>query len=78
MMGVDKASAKNHTWRIAEATFFLIAIIGGSIGCILGMYIYRHKTKHWYFVWGMPLILIIQIALIGYLLLSPGISITIL
>ena len=63
-MGIDKKRAKNHEWRISEAMLFFFAIIGGSIGSILGMKLFRHKTKHWYFVWGMPAILILQIALI--------------
>ena len=61
IMGVDKSRAKRRKWRIPEATLFLVAIIGGSIGSILGMYLFRHKTKHWYFVAGMPVILVLQI-----------------
>ena len=63
LMGVDKAKAKKHAWRIPEATLFSVAILGGSIGCILGMFHFRHKTKHWYFVVGMPLIFFIQLAI---------------
>ena len=68
IMGVDKSRAKRRKWRIPEATLFLVAIIGGSIGSIAGMYLFRHKTKHWYFVVGMPIILVLQIiaALIMY------------
>ena len=66
-MGVDKAKAKKHAWRIPEATLFSIAILGGSIGSILGMFHFRHKTKHWYFVVGMPLIFFIQLAIAVYL-----------
>ena len=62
VMGIDKLKAKKRGWRIPEATLFIVAIIGGSIGSILGMHLFRHKTKHWYFVVGMPLILILQIA----------------
>ena len=61
MFAADKNKAQAHKWRIPEKALFLIAIIGGSIGAIAGMYIFRHKTKHWYFVIGMPLILILQI-----------------
>ena len=61
IMGVDKSRAKRRKWRIPEATLFLVAIIGGSIGSIAGMYLFRHKTKHWYFVVGMPVILVLQI-----------------
>ena len=67
-MYTDKQRAKKRAFRIPEATLFTIAIIGGSIGCIIGMYLFRHKTRHWYFVYGMPLILILQI--IGILLLK--------
>ncbi|MCR5324606.1 MAG: DUF1294 domain-containing protein [Lachnospiraceae bacterium] len=61
MFAADKNKAQKNKWRIPEKALFLIAIIGGSIGAIGGMYIFRHKTKHWYFVVGMPLILILQI-----------------
>ena len=61
-MWYDKNQAKKQAWRVKERTLFLIAVLGGSIGSILGMWTFRHKTKHWYFVVGMPLILIIQIA----------------
>lgn len=66
-MGMDKAKAKKHAWRIPEATLFSIAILGGSIGSILGMYHFHHKTKHWYFVIGMPVIFFIQLAIAVYL-----------
>lgn len=69
MMAVDKRRAKRHAWRIAEAHLFLSAILGGSIGAWAGMYVFRHKTKHIRFVVGMPLILFLQIVLIGVLLL---------
>ena len=62
MFAADKNKAQSHKWRIPEKALFMIAIIGGSIGAIAGMYIFRHKTKHWYFVVGMPLILILQVA----------------
>ena len=67
----DKLRAKQRAFRIPEATLFGIALIGGSIGCIAGMYVFRHKTRHWYFVYGMPLILILQIALIVLILNGP-------
>lgn len=70
-MYLDKYKAKKHLWRIPEATLFIIAIIGGSIGSILGMRIFHHKTRHWYFVYGMPAILIVQIALVLLLLYLP-------
>lgn len=66
-MGMDKSKAKKHAWRIPEATLFSIAILGGSIGSILGMYHFRHKTKHWYFVVGMPVIFFVQLAIAVHL-----------
>ena len=69
LMGVDKSRARRHKWRISEKKLFLSALLGGSVGAIVGMQVFRHKTKHWYFVVGMPAILICQVA-IGYLLAS--------
>ncbi|MDO4331554.1 MAG: DUF1294 domain-containing protein [Eubacteriales bacterium] len=60
-MGIDKARARKKAWRIPEARLFFIALIGGSAGSIAGMYFFRHKTQHWYFVWGMPAILLLQL-----------------
>lgn len=71
LMGVDKRRAIRHAWRIPEAHLFGCAILGGSLGSILGMYTFRHKTKHWYFVFGMPAILLIQIIL-GILIVRSG------
>ena len=61
--GADKAKAKRGAWRVPEKTLFLLPLLGGSVGALLGMLVFRHKTKHWYFVWGIPLILLAQIAL---------------
>ena len=63
LMAADKSRARKHQWRIPEKTLFLSAILGGSIGAIAGMYTFHHKTKHWYFVIGMPAILMIQVVL---------------
>ena len=71
LMGIDKYKARKHAFRIPEATLFLVALIGGSIGSIAGMYFFRHKTRHWYFVYGMPAILVLQIILIVYILNGP-------
>ena len=71
LMGIDKYKAKKRAFRIPEATLFIVAIIGGSIGSILGMHIFRHKTRHWYFVYGMPVILVLQIILVAALLNAP-------
>lgn len=69
LMRCDKRRAKRQgARRIPEKTLFLSALLGGSIGAISGMQVFRHKTKHWYFVWGMPLILIVQIVLTVLLL----------
>ena len=66
--GVDKRRAKKGKWRISETTLFLVALIGGSVGAIAGMYLFRHKTKHWYFRIGLPVILVAQLVLTGWLL----------
>ena len=63
-MGLDKRKAVRHQWRIPEATLFLIALLGGSPGSIIGMQLFRHKTRHWYFVWGLPAIFFLELALI--------------
>lgn len=63
LMLVDKVKARKNLWRIPEATLFLVAAIGGSVGSILGMYTFRHKTKHIKFIVGMPLILAVQIVI---------------
>ena len=63
VMYMDKHKARKHKWRIPEKTLFIVSLLGGSIGTWSGMYIFRHKTKHWYFVIGMPLILILQTGL---------------
>ena len=65
-MGIDKSKAKRGAWRIPEKTLFLIAILGGSIGSILGMKQFRHKKKHKTFTIGMPTILLVQAAIILY------------
>ena len=67
LMGVDKWKAKRERWRVPEKTFFLVAVLGGSLGAILGMYAFHHKTRHWSFKWGLPAILLAQIALGGWL-----------
>lgn len=71
VFGVDKSRARRHAWRVPEATLFALTIFGGSIGAIAGMYFFRHKTRHWYFVVGMPLILILQLTGAWYFGLLP-------
>lgn len=70
-MGIDKRKAIKRNFRIPEATLFMIALIGGSIGSIIGMQVFRHKTRHWYFVYGMPAILVLQILVLIAILSSP-------
>ena len=69
--GYDKWMAKKDKRRIPEKTLLLLAVIGGAIGALAGMYFFRHKTRHWYFVYGMPVILVLQIALIVFVLNGP-------
>lgn len=68
VMGIDKKRAIRGAWRISEASLFLTALVGGSLGCTLGMHYFHHKTKHWYFRYGMPAIFLVQ-AFLLYLLL---------
>jgi len=67
-MYLDKYFAKNNIYRISEKNLFLVAIIGGSIGSIIGMYKFRHKTKHKQFTIGLPSILIFQMLILNFLL----------
>lgn len=64
LMGMDKSRAKKHEWRIAERTLFTLAIAGGAGGGVLGMYLFRHKTRHNRFAFGFPLLAAIQIFII--------------
>lgn len=63
VFGVDKYKAKKGAWRIPEATLFILSIAGGSFGALCAMFLFRHKTQHWTFLIGIPLILVIQIVL---------------
>ena len=67
MYGIDKYKAKKAKWRISEATLLLLAVLGGSIGAWMGMKVWHHKTMHKKFKYGIPVILLIQIALIAYM-----------
>ncbi len=60
----DKRRAIDHRWRISQRALFLIALAGGSLGSTAGMWLFHHKTRHWYFVVGMPAILAIQLFLL--------------
>ena len=66
MMGIDKWKAKNNAWRIPENSLFSIAVLGGGIGAIIGMYTFRHKTQKLKFTVGMPAIVILEIILLIY------------
>ena len=68
--GIDKLNAKRAKWRIPAATLLLLAAAGGSIGAWLGMKVWHHKTLHMKFRYGVPIILLLQIALIAYLHIS--------
>ena len=67
LYGIDKYKAKKGKWRISEATLLLMAAIGGSIGAWVGMRIWHHKTMHKKFKYGIPIIIITQIAVLVYL-----------
>ena len=71
LMGIDKRRAKRGEWRISEAALFTSALLFGGLGSTIGMWHFRHKTRHWYFVFGMPAILAIQIVLLVLLLTGP-------
>lgn len=66
IMWFDKHEAKIGDWRVPERTLFMLVLLGGGIGGIAGMYVFRHKTRKWYFKIGFPAILIMQIVLVIY------------
>ena len=68
VFGIDKRRARKKRWRIPEAVLFALALAGGALGALAGMYVFRHKTRKWYFAWGIPLILLVQTALLVYLM----------
>ena len=63
LMGVDKWKARHNRWRVPERAFFCVALLGGTPGALLGMWTFRHKTRHWYFRYGLPALLLAQLAL---------------
>lgn len=67
LFGLDKWRAKSGGWRVRERDLFLVAIVGGSLGGLLGMYLFRHKTQHMIFKLGFPLIILLQLGLLVYL-----------
>lgn len=68
-MGLDKSRARKNTWRIPERTLLSLAVLGGAAGILLGMRVFRHKTKHVRFIWIVPLLLIVQVGLLLWLLI---------
>ena len=66
MFGIDKAKAKKGSWRIKEETLFTLALFGGSPGALIGMRVFHHKTRKKKFLFGIPLILLLQL-LLGFL-----------
>ena len=75
LMGWDKRRARRGEGRVRERTFFLLALLGGALGGVAGMRVFRHKTRHWYFRYGLPTILALQGALALWLALGrplPG------
>ena len=66
--GIDKRKAQRDSWRIPESTLLLLAFFGGAIGALLGMRVFHHKTKHWKFKILVPIFLILQLALAGWLI----------
>ena len=66
LMGLDKHRARTRQWRVPEKILFGAALLAGSAGAWAGMYVFHHKTRHWYFVVGIPLILAAQLALAVY------------
>ena len=67
LMGLDKRRARRGAWRISEKALFLPAVLGGALGGLVGMRVFHHKTKHWYFRFGMPALLIVQVILAGWI-----------
>ena len=75
LCGIDKWKAKKGRWRIPEKTLFLSALLGGSIGLLLGMKVFRHKTKHKSLTIGVPAILVLQLGLAAWVLMGmPGLK----
>lgn len=66
LMGADKARARRGRWRISEKALFLPVLLGGALGGTLGMRAFRHKTRHWYFRYGFPLLLALQLLGLGW------------
>lgn len=72
LMGADKRRARRGAWRISEKALFLQAALGGALGGVLGMRVFHHKTRHWYFRLGFPLLLLAQLLGLSWLALRQG------
>ncbi len=70
MMGLDKGKARRGKWRVSEKTLFVFALLGVALGGTAGMFLFRHKTRHWYFRLGFPLLAAAQLALLAWLYLK--------
>lgn len=68
IMGIDKHKAHRHKWRISENSIFVVGLMGGGLGVLLGMNLFHHKTKHLKFTLGIPLVLLVNIVIFGYLM----------
>ena len=68
LMGADKGRARRGVWRVPERTFFLLALLGGCPGGLAGMWVFHHKTRHWRFTLGLPLILLLQAVVLAVIL----------
>lgn len=72
IFGWDKLQARKNRWRISERTLFLSALLGGGLGGIAGMKVWHHKTRKWYFKFGIPLIVVLQMGAVLYMGLNGG------
>ena len=72
IMGIDKYKAQRHKWRVSELSIFTIGLVGGALGVFIGMGMFHHKTKHLKFTLGIPLVLLLNIIMFGYLLKKLG------
>ena len=70
LMGYDKRCARKGAWRVPEKVLFLFALLFGALGGTAGMFLFRHKTKHWYFKLFFPLLMVVQAVFLGYALAS--------
>ena len=70
-MGLDKWKAKKRAWRIPEAPLLLVSALGGAAGALIGMHLFRHKTRHWYFLYGIPAMLAVHLLLAFFIWKGP-------